>query len=221
MRHTFGVERTVAPTNETRRDRKRRDTRDALATAAMELFEEQGFAATTIDDITERADVARRTFFRHFQSKEAVLLIDPEEYSAQLADLFSTLPTPLTFGQLIDHLWEAVRTAVADDPVRRRRAAIILESDLNIGQAAWAAFSAIRTAAVERVSAANGLDPNDPAAVNPGLTIAFAAICNAYIGAIEHANDADRPAGSDEFDPFSETIAAYEALIDRDAVLVE
>ena len=41
----------------TRRDRKRQATRDAIVEAALDLFEEKGFAATTVDEITERADM--------------------------------------------------------------------------------------------------------------------------------------------------------------------
>ncbi|MFD9633441.1 TetR/AcrR family transcriptional regulator [Streptomyces violascens] len=43
---------------------------DRLYTSALELFAEHGYERTTIDQITERADVARGTFFNHFQRKE-------------------------------------------------------------------------------------------------------------------------------------------------------
>ncbi|MGW2649145.1 TetR/AcrR family transcriptional regulator [Streptomyces sp. NPDC001393] len=43
---------------------------DRLYASALELFAEQGYERTTIDQITERADVARGTFFNHFQRKE-------------------------------------------------------------------------------------------------------------------------------------------------------
>jgi AcrR family transcriptional regulator len=48
-------------------------TADRLRLAALELFVEQGYEATTIDDIAERVDVTQRTFFRHFADKEEVL----------------------------------------------------------------------------------------------------------------------------------------------------
>ncbi|OWY58559.1 hypothetical protein B7486_79320, partial [cyanobacterium TDX16] len=49
-----------------RRERKKAQTRQALIDAAWELFDERGYAETTIEDITDRVDVSSRTFFRYF-----------------------------------------------------------------------------------------------------------------------------------------------------------
>lgn len=59
-----------------RRERKKQATRAALVAAAKELFETKGFAATTVQEITDAADVSERTFFRYFESKEDLLLPD-------------------------------------------------------------------------------------------------------------------------------------------------
>lgn len=56
-----------------RRERKKEETRRRITMAALELFHEKGFEATTVDEITERADVAKGTFFNYFPRKESVL----------------------------------------------------------------------------------------------------------------------------------------------------
>lgn len=56
-----------------RRERKKLETRQALLAAALTLFREKGYTATTVEEITERADVAKGTFFNYFPSKEELL----------------------------------------------------------------------------------------------------------------------------------------------------
>ena len=55
-------------------ERKRQLVRDELAEAALQLLAKQGYEETTVDHIVAAAGVSRRTFFRHFQSKEDVLV---------------------------------------------------------------------------------------------------------------------------------------------------
>jgi AcrR family transcriptional regulator len=57
----------------TRRERHRTETRERLYRAALDLFAERGFLETTVEDITESADVGKGTFFNYFPTKEHIL----------------------------------------------------------------------------------------------------------------------------------------------------
>jgi AcrR family transcriptional regulator len=76
------------------RERKKLQTRNAIQAAALELFEERGYHATTIDDIVQRADYSRRTFFRHFDNKDEVVFADiPERLAALRSELAARQPS--------------------------------------------------------------------------------------------------------------------------------
>ena len=55
------------------RERKKQRTRERIIEAAFELFAERGYQATTLADIAGAADIAPRTFFSYFPSKESVV----------------------------------------------------------------------------------------------------------------------------------------------------
>lgn len=88
-----------------RRERKKTATRDAMRTAARDLFARQGVAATSIEQITEAADVSPRTFFRYFESKYDLLLPD-------LTALFSAVEAALAARPAGEAPIEAFETAV-------------------------------------------------------------------------------------------------------------
>lgn len=71
------------------RARRVAQTRESIRDAALKLFAERGYERVTVDEIADAAGVARRTFFRYFPAKEAVLFSrqarDIEAFSAAIA----------------------------------------------------------------------------------------------------------------------------------------
>ena len=59
------------------RERKKAKTRAAIQRHALRLFREQGYGATTVDQIAAAAEISPSTFFRYFPTKEATALYDP------------------------------------------------------------------------------------------------------------------------------------------------
>lgn len=92
-----------------------------LVNAGLELFMEQGYEETTVAEIAERVDVSRRTFFRHFQSKDDVVFHWMGQLGERVQPILAARPlseTPLqamrqTFLALAEHLLEQERQARA------------------------------------------------------------------------------------------------------------
>jgi AcrR family transcriptional regulator len=92
------------------RERKKQRTREQIIEAAMGLFAERGYHATTIADIAETADVSPRTFFSYFPSKEAVVFHNVDrDLDSLAAALQDRLPGETAFDALrrwIDAMFE-------------------------------------------------------------------------------------------------------------------
>ncbi|HWO89193.1 MAG TPA: TetR/AcrR family transcriptional regulator [Gemmatimonadales bacterium] len=96
-----------------RRERKKEETRRRIFVSALQLFQEKGFQSTTIDDITERADVAKGTFFNYFPRKEAVIEYLAEEW-LQVAEDVVARPGPV--GPRLIELYAGAARAYEENP---------------------------------------------------------------------------------------------------------
>ncbi len=97
-------------------------TRDRLVRAAFELFEEQGYDGTTVEDIAARAGTGRTTLFRHFRTKEQVVFPDHDQI------------LPRVDARL------ATATPESRDVALREAARIVLEHYLAEGEVARARY---------------------------------------------------------------------------------
>src|SRR5262249_43645421 len=93
------------------RERKKAKTRAAIQQQALRLFREQGYEATTVEQIAEAAEVSPSTYFRYFPTKEDVVLWD--DLDPLLIAAFEAQPGEL---RPIQALRGAVRQVFADLP---------------------------------------------------------------------------------------------------------
>lgn len=204
---------------EDRRQRKARRTRDALATAAIELILDQGLENVTVSAVADRADVTRRTFSRHFVGKEDAALDfvrgDGDRINACLRARPAAEP-PLV----------AYRRAVADwladqaDPARHlrpdmRRLLALVDTE----PALFAAYERIRVDAQEesiRIIAAR-LGTDEVRDLRPAVVVdAAAGVLTAALRA--WARDATAPTDSAAADLASLVEQAYDALMGEAAL---
>jgi TetR/AcrR family transcriptional regulator, regulator of mycofactocin system len=94
--------------DEARSGRPRATSRRELEHIALELFREHGFENTTVEQIAEQAGVSKRTFFRYFESKSAVLWSEFDQEVATLHRLLSEASPGLS---MVDAIRSAVITA--------------------------------------------------------------------------------------------------------------
>jgi AcrR family transcriptional regulator len=108
-----------------RPDRRIRKTRQALRDALVELILEKGYAAVTVQDIVDRADVGRTTFYAHFGDKDELLMSGLEEIHGPLGSTPVRGLTPL-LREFVDHarrqrrLYRAVFGLSGAAPLRAR-----------------------------------------------------------------------------------------------------
>jgi AcrR family transcriptional regulator len=99
---------------EGRRERKRRQTRERIEKVAMELFLKRGFDRTTIEDITEAADVSKRSFFDYFPSKEEVVFAWQDLFADGLAAAVAARPVDEPIVKVVEEALTSTIMAALD-----------------------------------------------------------------------------------------------------------
>ncbi len=98
----------------------------SVVAAAIDLFAENGYDATSVEQIAQAAGVSRSTFFRQFGGKEDVVFVDHEELLAELA-AFLDGPHENPWAAVCDASMQVFRHFAADPQLARRRYTIVRE----------------------------------------------------------------------------------------------
>ena len=153
------------------RERKKQRTREQIIEAAMGLFAERGYHATTIADIAAAADVAPRTFFAYFPSKEAVVFHDVDRDLESLAGaLRERLPGETAFDALrrwVDEMFERWMVDEEEAQLRKR----LCREDEGLANFQGGVMARIHELLLEAIAADLG-EPQD--ALRPRLVAAAA-----------------------------------------------
>lgn len=109
------------------RDRKRLQTRARLEQAAVTLVLRDGLERTTVDAISELADVSPRTFFNYFDSKDSAILgLRPDELSEQaLSEYLADPGAGGTVDAVVRLLFSVTGARLSDSPTREDRLEIV------------------------------------------------------------------------------------------------
>ena len=99
----------------TRAQRRASRTRDQLLNSALKMFADKGMEATTIEDITELADVGKGTFYRHFTSKrEVVAALTEKIFDDLMAEIRTPKREPENLKESLSHLMTVHSTFFSD-----------------------------------------------------------------------------------------------------------
>ena len=102
------------------RERKKQQTRDTIARAALRLFAERGYDETTLVDIAEAAQVAPRTIFAYFESKEDILLCEEHSFLRVLRQKLDERPPGTTTVDAIREFLAEVEPLDDDGKLRKQ-----------------------------------------------------------------------------------------------------
>src|ERR1700739_3268367 len=104
-----------SPVAPDRRQRRSADIRERLFQAALQLFAGKGFAETTVEDITNAADVGKGTFFNYFPSKDHILLAFGE---MQLGKLQEAADEARQTNEPLPKFLRSLTTRMTEEPAR-------------------------------------------------------------------------------------------------------
>jgi AcrR family transcriptional regulator len=147
------------------RERKKARTRAAIREHALRLIREQGYDATTVEQIAEAADVSPSTFFRYFPTKEDVVLQDEldvlaiEAFEAQPADVPELAAIRAAMKQAFAALGE-------DELIRMRETTELILTVPELRARAIDEFARTIGVIAEAVARRSGRDPSDFAVRN-------------------------------------------------------
>jgi AcrR family transcriptional regulator len=163
------------------RERKKIQTKETIQREAYRLFEEHGYANTTVEQIAEAAEVSPSTFFRYFPSKELVLMAD--DLDRVTIDALARQPADLSPLQAFRRAFDITMTTVSTDgwELERTRQRLVF-SIPELKAAQFDAYSRIMRLLSEAECRRTGRDGDDFE-----VRVFFGVIAGALMAVIDHS----------------------------------
>jgi AcrR family transcriptional regulator len=144
------------------RERKKLETRQALAEAAIRLAIEQGFENVTVEAIAVRAGVSARTFFNYFPSKEDAVLRpddDPIQQTRQLVAAFEAIPLGVAPVRALARAFRPMAERIDREAEEWRVRISVIEQDPALVARMFTAREETERLVIDAIAARLNLDP--------------------------------------------------------------
>jgi AcrR family transcriptional regulator len=156
------------------RERKKQQTRETIARAALRLFASRGYDETTLADIATAADVAPRTIFAYFESKEDILLCEESGFLSELKRRLDDRPDGTTTVDAIRDFLSSIQHPDEDAKLRKQ----IIAASPALQMKMRGRHAELEPMLAESIAKDLGAEPGDirPLLVAASMTAAFTSV---------------------------------------------
>jgi AcrR family transcriptional regulator len=163
------------------RERKKQQTRETIARAALRLFAERGYDETTLADIATAANVAPRTIFAYFESKEDILLCEENGFLSELKQRLDERPAGTTTVDAIREFLASLEHP--DEEAKLRKQVIAANPDLQVKMRGR--HAQLEPMLAESIAKDLGAEPGDirPLLIAASMAAAFTSVSDRIFAA--------------------------------------
>lgn len=163
------------------RERKKQQTRETIARAALRLFAERGYDETTLAEIAEAANVAPRTIFAYFESKEDILLCEENGFLTELERRLDERPAGTTTVDAIREFLSSIEHP--DEEAKLRKQVIAANPDLQVKMRGR--HAQLEPMLAESIAKDLGAEPGDirPLLIAASMAAAFTSVSDRIFAA--------------------------------------
>jgi AcrR family transcriptional regulator len=169
------------PTKLGLRERKKQQTRETITKAALRLFAERGYDETTLAEIADAADVAPRTIFAYFESKEDILLCEELGFLEDLERRLNERPAGTTTVDAIREFLASIEPQGEEAKLRKQ----IITANPDLQTRLRGRHAELEPMLAESIAKDLGAGPGDlrPLLIAASITAAFMSVRDRFLAA--------------------------------------